>query len=43
MLKNAPGSDKDKAAIIGHEDYRTTKRHYQSAELDAMRNIINAL
>jgi len=43
MLKNAPGSDKDKAGLMGHEDYRTTKKHYQSAELDALRAIIRAL
>lgn len=43
LLKTAPGSDKDKAALIGHEDYTTTKRLYQSAELDALRTIINSL
>lgn len=43
LLKDAPGSDKDKAGLIGHEDYRTTKKHYQSAELDALRAIIQAL
>ena len=43
MLKNVSGSDKDKAALIGHEDYSTTKKHYQSAELDALRNIIDSI
>ena len=43
MLKNIQGSDKDKAALIGHEDYATTKKHYQSAEIDAMRKIIDEL
>lgn len=43
MLKNIPGSDKDKAGLIGHEDYRTTKKHYQSAELEALKAIIDAL
>ena len=43
LLKNAPGSDKDKAALIGHEDYSTTRKMYQSAELDALQNIINSL
>ena len=43
MLKYAPGSDKDKASLIGHEDYTTTKKHYQSAELEAMKKIINSL
>lgn len=43
MLKDIPGSDTDKAGLMGHEDYRTTKKHYQSAELDALRKIISAL
>ena len=43
MLKNIQGSDKDKAALIGHEDYSTTQKHYQSAEIDAMRRIIQEL
>ena len=43
LLKDAPGSDKDKAGLIGHEDYRTTKRHYQSAEIEAFKSIINSL
>lgn len=43
LLKDAPGSDKDKAGLIGHEDYRTTKKHYQSAELEALKKIIDSL
>ena len=43
LLKDAPGSDKDKAGIIGHEDYKTTKRIYQSAEIEAFKKIINAI
>ena len=43
MLKDVPGSDKDKAGLIGHEDYRTTKKHYQSVELDALKAIVPAL
>lgn len=43
LLKDVPGSDKDKAALIGHEDYKTTKRMYQSAELDNLRAIISKL
>lgn len=39
MLKNAAGADKDKAALIGHEDYTTTKRMYQSAELLNLKRI----
>lgn len=43
MLKNASGSDKDKAALIGHEDYSTTQRHYQSAEIELLKSIINSM
>lgn len=43
LLKNAPGSDKDKAGLIGHEDYKTTQKHYQSAEIEAFKTIINSL
>ena len=43
MLKNVQGSDKDKAALIGHEDYTTTKKLYQSAEIDALNEIISQL
>ena len=43
MLKYAQGSDKDKAALIGHEDYSTTKKHYQSAEIKALKEIISQL
>ena len=43
LLKSAAGSDKDKAGLIGHEDYSTTKKHYQSVELDALKAIIDQL
>lgn len=43
MLKTAPGSDKDKAALMGHEQYKTTQKFYQSAELEELLKIINAL
>ena len=43
LLKAAPGADKDKAALIGHADYATTKKHYQSAELERLKSIIDAL
>ena len=43
LLKNAGGADKDKAALIGHEDYTTTKRMYQSAELRNMASITDQL
>lgn len=43
MLKDIPGSDTDKAGLMGHEDYRTTKKQYQSVELEALRRIVAAL
>lgn len=43
MLKDVSGADKDKAGLIGHEDYKTTKRHYQSVEIDALRAIIRQI
>jgi len=43
LLKDVKGSDKDKASLIGHEDYKTTKRMYQSAELDNLKAIISQL
>lgn len=43
LLKNANGSDKDKAGLMGHAEYRTTQKHYQSAELEAFKDIINSL
>jgi len=32
-IKNIAGSDKDKAQLMGHADYETTKKHYQSTSL----------
>ena len=43
LLKNAPGSDKDKAGLMGHEEYKTTQRLYQSAEIEAFKSIVNSL
>lgn len=43
LLKDVSGSDKDKASLIGHEDYRTTKKHYQSAELNNLKSIIEQI
>lgn len=43
LLKDVPGSDKDKAGLIGHEDYTTTKRMYQSAELESFKRIIESM
>ncbi len=42
LLKDAKGADKDKAALMGHTDYETTKRVYQSEDLHAMQRITNS-
>lgn len=42
LLKDAKGADKDKAALMGHSDYETTKRVYQSENLKAMQEITNS-
>lgn len=42
LLKDAPGAEKDKAALIGHSDYETTVRVYQSEDLKAMQKITNS-
>lgn len=43
MLKVAPGSDKDKAELMGHAEYRTTVKMYQSAELEQLKKIIESI
>lgn len=42
LLKYAQGADKDKAALMGHSDYDTTVRIYQSEDLKAMQKITNS-
>lgn len=42
LLKDAEGADKDKAALIGHSDYETTVRVYQSEDIKAMQRITNS-
>lgn len=42
LLKDAAGADKDKAALIGHSDYETTVRIYQSEDLKSMQKITNS-
>lgn len=39
LLKDAQGAEKDKAALMGHTDYDTTIRNYQSADLESLRRI----
>ena len=43
LLKDVSGSDKDKADLMGHQDYQTTKRMYQSAEILAKKAITDKL
>ena len=43
LLKNAPGSDKDKAGLMGHSEYRTTIKMYQSVEILQLKRIIDSL
>lgn len=43
LLKDAAGSDKDKAALMGHEDYKTTQRLYQSSDLEHIKAITDQL
>lgn len=42
LLKYASGADKDKAALMGHSDYETTVRIYQSEDLKAMQIITDS-
>ena len=35
-LKNADGTDKVKASLIGHTDYRFTQKKYQSTDIDEL-------
>ena len=43
LLKNVSGSDRDKADLMGHRDYITTKRIYQSAEILAKKAITDRI
>lgn len=41
-MKNVPGADKNKLALIGHTSEEML-RHYQDADLDGLRFIVNNL
>lgn len=43
LLKNVPGADVDKAALMGHADYETTKTLYQSDDLKSKKAITDLL
>lgn len=42
LLKNATGSDKDKASLIGHSKYLFTQNHYQSSALSDLKSIVDS-
>ena len=42
-LKKAEGNDKDKAALIGHTDYRFTQKKYQSSNIDDLKEIMDSI
>jgi len=42
LLKEASGSDKDKAQLIGHSNYLFTQTHYQSSELQDLKAIVDS-
>lgn len=42
MLKKAKGSDKDKAALIGHSNYLFTQDNYQSSHLADLKQIVDS-
>lgn len=42
-LKSAAGTDKTKAALIGHSDYIFTQKKYQSTDLDELRKTMESI
>lgn len=42
LLKNAAGSDRDKAAMIGHSNYLFTQDKYQSTAIQELKNIVDS-
>lgn len=42
-LKNADGTDKVKASLIGHSDYRFTQKKYQSTNLDELKTAMDSI
>lgn len=43
MLKDAEGTDKSKAALIGHSDYLFTQTHYQSETIEELARVVSSL
>lgn len=42
-LKNADGTDKVKASLIGHSDYKFTQKKYQSTDIDELKTAMNSI
>ena len=42
-LKNAAGTDVEKASLMGHTDYNFTKKAYQSADLDDLKAVVDSI
>lgn len=42
LMKNTPGADKDKLSLMGHTSEEML-RHYQDADLDSLKKIVNTL
>ena len=42
-VKSVAGADKDKATLMGHESYETTKKYYQSTSLQELKRITDQL
>lgn len=41
-LKDATGSDRDKASLIGHSQYLFTQKHYQSTHLKDLKTLVDS-
>ena len=42
-MKKAAGDEKDKAGLMGHASYETTRKHYQSTNLEEKKAITDQL
>lgn len=42
-IKNTSGADKDKAELMGHASYETTKKHYQTSTLSDLKAITDQI
>ena len=42
-LKNASGTDVEKASLMGHTDYRFTQKAYQSSDMDELLDVVDSI